>query len=59
MDDGSVWFLPYPTAFYQPIDHEMYRGDGVHLLDKGMDIFIADIQHGLQEALSLPVGART
>lgn len=37
---------------------ELYRDDGVHLSEVGLDIFLQDLQQGLWEGLGLPVGAR-
>lgn len=38
---------------------ELYRDDGVHLSEKGLDVFLQDLQQGLQEGFGLLVKART
>lgn len=37
---------------------ELYQKDGVHLSEEGLDIFLGDLQQGLQKALDLLVGTR-
>lgn len=38
-------------------DWELYQGDGVPLLEKGMDIFLSNFQQDLKGALNLFVGS--
>ncbi|XP_060092837.1 dual specificity protein phosphatase 12 isoform X1 [Heteronotia binoei] len=49
MADGLGHFLPHPGIRANLPD--LYSGGGVLLSDKGNDIFLEDLQHGLQEAL--------
>lgn len=48
-------YLPHPgIGLCHP---DLYRGDGVHLLEIGLDMFLRDIQQGLAKVLGLHVGA--
>lgn len=52
---GLGQYLPHPELRLERPD--LYRSDGVHLADEGLDIFIQDLQQGLRHSLGLQVGA--
>lgn len=56
LESGIGVFLPHPSI--NAGQSELYRHDGVHLSERGMDIFLEDLRHGLRGALGLPVGAK-
>lgn len=55
-------FLEYSLGHYLPhllpsaLDDSLYRPDGVHLLAKGLDIFLSNLQQGIFEAIGLGGG---
>lgn len=52
---GLGQFLPHPELCIDT--PELYLSEGVHLSELGLDIFLRDLQQGLQESLGLMVGA--
>lgn len=55
LQGGLGIFLAHPEL--QADSASLYRKDGIHLLDSGLDIVIEDIQQGLLAAMSLFVVA--
>lgn len=47
-------YLPHPGIRVSVRD--LYRDDGVHLLEKGHGIFLEELWQGLLAVLSCPVG---
>lgn len=53
---GLGVFLPHPGI--QVTSRDLYRDDGVHLSDKGNDLFLQDLRQGLLTAIGGWWGAR-